>query len=485
MITSTKTPRTFAELLYQFESIQDDVSFVRQLRNMQILTDTLPPTTIKTFPNSSNASIDLRGLTPSGAPIPAIGGPFIPYNNDAFVINQTTNSPTGNATLLSAAYTRAKALTPNGAALSTTNRACLIVAPGEYDFAANEFTLDASYVDVIGLTSIRENQYITSTKTLADTATIRQSADDIRIANLWVTIAGSLTVDCSAYYPTSSLPSSKLLNCRFGPTVSVFNSFGAMRLIATYSGYYEDCVCDGAGWGYGGGSSFSGTAINCTNSVEGGFATSGTCSGTLINCHADTRYGYGGQDGTFSGIAIACTAGTSSFGGSSGGLGAGTFSGKAYLCTAGSNSFGSGGATSSITSAARIISCSMTSMAFGTPAAGGIIASSVDSTGIVNFPSVGFTNPMTTAGDIIYGGAAGVGTRRAATTAGAILYLDATLTPQWLAPPTTTGATLQFIGGALTWTGGTPPADDESDFIGSRVFNFLSRQVFNISTYHG
>ncbi|MCK9592697.1 MAG: hypothetical protein M0Q91_11900 [Methanoregula sp.] len=48
------------------------------------------------------------------------------------VIVETTASATTNGVNLLAAYTAAKALTPNGAALSATNRASVIVPPGKY-----------------------------------------------------------------------------------------------------------------------------------------------------------------------------------------------------------------------------------------------------------------------------------------------------------------------------------------------------------------
>ena len=50
----------------------------------------------------------------------------------AITVNTTTSAKLNGAALI-AAYAAAKALLPNGAALSATNRACVIVPPGKYD----------------------------------------------------------------------------------------------------------------------------------------------------------------------------------------------------------------------------------------------------------------------------------------------------------------------------------------------------------------
>lgn len=58
---------------------------------------------------------------------------FIQSNTSSYVTVCTNDSATENGEALIAAYTAAKALTPNGAALSATNRACVIVPPGKYN----------------------------------------------------------------------------------------------------------------------------------------------------------------------------------------------------------------------------------------------------------------------------------------------------------------------------------------------------------------
>lgn len=58
-------------------------------------------------------------------------------------------TPTQNGTALVNAYAAAKLLTPNGAALSATNRATIVLHPGVYSHSG--LTLDSAFVDIVGL----------------------------------------------------------------------------------------------------------------------------------------------------------------------------------------------------------------------------------------------------------------------------------------------------------------------------------------------
>ena len=86
----------------------------------------------------------------------------IPRVGTAHVVVQVTNDAATNGTNLLAAYTAAKLLEPNGAALAEDNRAVVLVPPGAYNLGASTFTLDADYVDLVGLSSARDNQHIYS-----------------------------------------------------------------------------------------------------------------------------------------------------------------------------------------------------------------------------------------------------------------------------------------------------------------------------------
>ena len=242
-----------------------------------------------------------------------------------------------NGTALKAAYAAAKALTPNGSALSATNRACVLVFPGDYalvaagDYVAN-LTLDAQYVDLIGVGSSASNII------RGDGQLITQTANDVLIQGVTLKSEGIDYYDAgrptqlAAYYPDSDLPLAKLVD-----VVMMNNSVTyPTRAGIEYSGTYTDCVCSGdyaLGGGDEAGATFSGKAVRCV------------CG--------DKAFG-GGTDGTFSGEARNCVGGNSSFGGD-------TFSGKAYNCTSGASSFGG----TVLTAAGEVYDCFAGSDSFG------------------------------------------------------------------------------------------------------------------------
>lgn len=90
-------------------------------------------------------------------------------------------TPAENAVALAEAYTAAKSLLPNTAALSATNWACLDIGDGVYDFVAAEipFTLDTPYIHVKGAG-------IGKTRLVTDAAGhhIRINQDNIRLSGM-------------------------------------------------------------------------------------------------------------------------------------------------------------------------------------------------------------------------------------------------------------------------------------------------------------
>ena len=216
-----------------------------------------------------------------------------------------------NGTYLKAAYAAAKALTPNGLALSSTNRACVLVYPGRYDLVASTgtigITLDTEFVDLIGV-GARESIWITSVGW-----TVAQTANDVVIKGLTLESVSASFGDV-AYFPNTNLPLTKMedVNC-----VGVNNAYSHRRLVE-FSGTFTNCVATG---GYGG---------------YGAFGGGGTASGTFTNCVAGA-YGFGsftGSGGIFSGTANNCTAGDKGFGGAGG-----TLSGQLYYCRLTSGNF--------------------------------------------------------------------------------------------------------------------------------------------------
>ena len=260
----------------------------------------------------------------------------IPRVGTAHVVVQVTDNAATNAVNLRAAYTAAKALTPNGAALAADNRAVVLVPPGAYDLGASTFTLDAEFVDLVGLSTAREDQRI-----YRNGRVLTQTAADVRIENLLLNYTGTSSSVC-AYYPnvtwndgedhTGSPPETVIRNCEFHVNGA---SYKSMRTYVEYAGSYEDCLGGGGDFFYG---TLSGTFTNCT----GGESAFGCrASGTFTNCTGgDTAFG-GGGSATASGTFTNCTGEDFSFCGH-GGTASGTFNN----CIGGSYAFGYGGTAS-------------------------------------------------------------------------------------------------------------------------------------------
>ena len=86
-------------------------------------------------------------------------------------------------------YYEAKALTPNGQPLSNSNRAAVFVPPGRYDLGTAVLVLDTEFVDLVGLSSARENQWILGESNGRGTGVVVQTANDVHIENLTVECA--------------------------------------------------------------------------------------------------------------------------------------------------------------------------------------------------------------------------------------------------------------------------------------------------------
>ncbi|MBP7638449.1 MAG: hypothetical protein KBA18_11280 [Kiritimatiellae bacterium] len=255
----------------------------------------------------------------------------LPRTSEAYVVVEAASDAATNGTKLLEAYAAAKALTPFGAALSATNRAVVLVPPGKYNLGGTPLTIDTDYVDLVGVSTARDDQYIYR----ADNVLV-QTASDVRIENLLVYYS-STTGSVHAYYPnatwddgvshTGSPPATRIRNCEFRA------SLNGMRIGVEYAGVYEDCVSGSQAFGGGSGGTASGTFIHCTggNTSFGGY---GTASGTFIHCTGGT-YAFGGYYGTASGKFIDCTGENYTFGGWHG-TAIGTFTD----CTGGNNAFG-------------------------------------------------------------------------------------------------------------------------------------------------
>jgi hypothetical protein len=237
---------------------------------------------------------------------------FIKGSASAYVVAETTDNAVTNGANLIAAYAAAAALTPHGQALGPDNRAVVLVPPGKYDLGTGQLEMATEFVDFVGLSTARENQHIYGTSNGFGTGVLRQTANDVKIENLFVELmpTGFGTnydaQDPAAYFPTTALGSAVVRNCIFKGDDS---SGWSMRLAIEYAGHYEDCTAGDYSFGHFG--TASGTFKNCTGSDDS-FGYKGTASGTFNNC----------------------TGGNFSFG-----YGSDATGGKFYFCSGGSNSF--------------------------------------------------------------------------------------------------------------------------------------------------
>ena len=271
----------------------------------------------------------------------------LPRISEAYVVVEVTANVLTNGANLRNAYDAAKALTPFGSALSATNRAVVLVPPGRYNLGDSALIINADFVDLVGMSTSRDNQYI-----YRNSGTVlSQSASDVRIENLVFHYTGSADTSY-AYNPTvfwtdvtiriGSPAATRIRNCEFRASNRI------MPRGATFAGFYEDCVADGE-YVFGSGSretafgtlygTASGTFINCTGGNYS-FGANGTASGTFTNCTGGI-YAFGGY-GTASGAFINCTGGGLAFGG-----GGGTASGTFTNCTGGAFAFGGSYGTAS------------------------------------------------------------------------------------------------------------------------------------------
>jgi hypothetical protein len=305
------------------------------------------------------AAIDTSGIITNASNIAALDAIAFKVTASAYIVVETTGNAVTNGTNLITAYATAKALTPHSQALGVDNSAVVLVPPGKYDLGTGQLEMDAEFVDVAGLSSLRENQHIYGTSNGYGTGVLRQTADDVKIENLFIEL-GPTGVgingddqDPAAYFPDTAMTNTVVRNCIFkGDEISG----RSMRWTIDYAGQYEDCTggyysfgrsgdasgtftnCKGGNWSFGYGGAASGTFTNCTGG-DLSFGVVGTASGTFINCTGGNDSF--GRSGYATGIFTNCTGGVRSFGWVGNASG-----GKFYFCSGGTNSFlGAGGPT--------------------------------------------------------------------------------------------------------------------------------------------
>ena len=213
-------------------------------------------------------------------------------------VSEYTDAATNGENLRIAYGTAADVtFTPNGENKSATNRAVVFVPPGQYDLGSQELVLNTNFVDIIGMSTARDNQHIFGETGGSGTGVITQTASDVRLENLRVTstrsgsaVSGNST-DPAAYYPNgSSFANTVIRNCGF---YIEDDAAWTMRVKTEYDGTYENCVA--GEYAFGG--------------LSGGVA-----SGVFTKCEAGDG-SFGGSEGTASGVFRDCIGGDGAFGG--------------------------------------------------------------------------------------------------------------------------------------------------------------------------
>ena len=269
-------------------------------------------------------------------------------NSANYVTVKVTDNAIVNGNNFLAAYSLAKTVTPNGAALSSSNRLAVILPAAKYDLGTQSLILDTQYIDIVGSTSDRSKHYITSNVGAANRGTVQQTANDVKLYNLTIEnsnvtyVSSGISTDPAGYFPNSNLPLAYLENIKF---LANDNNVFSMRTSIQYSGTYINCT--GGNYSFGGGyngGTLSGTFTDCTGgdySFGGGYNSGGTLTSTSIFINCTGAYvSFGGADGaggTADGNFTNCAGGYASF------AGWGTASGTFKDCTGGDYSFSGGG----------------------------------------------------------------------------------------------------------------------------------------------
>ena len=335
------------------------------------------------YPNSVGA-IDGQVHQDSGVgQLESVYQNLVGYDNYSYVIVRTGVDSTGaenntflqNGTNLIAAYNAAKLLTPNGGALSATNRVAVLVPPGRYDLGANFINADTEYVDLIGLGDSPEDVVING---VLMPGTFVQDANDMIIKGVTLKYSGPNPAGV-AYLPISggNYSNTKMENVildgngvngvtpvndallEFNGTyknVRAINYAGSAWDNIINGAVFIECTCDGPGFAETAGigtatmidceaaSGFGvyiggGVFTRCKTTIGDGFGAGVDCIGTFTDCHvAGNGFGVVGCNGSY----VNCSAVGSAFGYLPLVGGPYSIDGQYIGCRAGDSSFGSG-----------------------------------------------------------------------------------------------------------------------------------------------
>ena len=231
-------------------------------------------------------------------------------------------TPAENGTELKAAYTSAKALTPNGNPLSATNRVTILCNAGNYEFAneADAPVFDTDWIDVVSISGERDVIFGLTSGNTSNYAVYIQS-------NM---ICVGIDTKTHRFYVAPGKNSLFVKRCKGGIASFGYGENGVM------SGTYEDCIggsysfsseCHGSNANYknctAGSHSFgysptknnyhlSGNLENCVAAGHS-FGYNVFASGTFVRCRATANFAFGVGEGA-TGVFTECKAAGRAFG---------------------------------------------------------------------------------------------------------------------------------------------------------------------------
>lgn len=274
--------------------------------------------------------------------VAAAGGVVIDPTSTVMVDASGTDAERGTALL--AAYAAAKLLLPNGAALSATNRATVILPPGKYKVTST-LTLDTSFIDICGLVTAAIERSATDSDSYTSAAdasnfrpppayvycntdlvtTVVQAAADIRLSDFGIAYlhddAESVVNDvahafyCNLTDATGNAASNYTRMYFFNQIALPQGDTGEFRAPVGFAkhvrGTWNGCVANAFAWRVGTNGEFSPTMTEC---VAGGFSFAGDrTGGAVVGCRLIRCRGEGlVQFGTSTGFA--CFSGCTGFG---------------------------------------------------------------------------------------------------------------------------------------------------------------------------
>jgi hypothetical protein len=203
-----------------------------------------------------------------------------------YVVVYAGDDLTKNATELKNAYTLAQTLTPNGNAISATNRVTVVCYPGYYDFSSKEFEVTEDFIDIVSITGNCDVRLQSSDGTLGISVTAPNDVFIKGIDTAWASQTFFIGVETTPTHIfenckggdysfgcydnlTAPFDNSYEMGGTFIDCVGAKNSFGS-RYIA--SGIFKNCVA--------GDDSFGGSSTI----LVGPFSTPASATGTFTNC---------------------------------------------------------------------------------------------------------------------------------------------------------------------------------------------------------